>query len=168
MTVLNTHDVLTRVVERVRCKPGWTFRLVTEHESLLLMITVPGWDASGASTTDRLLGILERIRNAQTPIDGAEVDQTVKAAYGEHDRFTVRFPFPVPTATYNERTWRRWVFDCCRRVENHELGEWFRDGSERPFAPLHGPGEDPFTVHEFRPVTDALTTQAGSLREPYE
>lgn len=76
--------------------------------------------------------------------------------------------FPVPTATYNEKTWRRWVFERCRGVENHELGEWFRVGSEWPFAPLHGPGEDPYTVHEFRPVEDALTTQDGSAREPYE
>lgn len=81
---------------------------------------------------------------------------------------TIDHYFPVPTATYNERSWRRWMFEVCRRVENHELGEWFRIGSDRPFAPLHGPGEDPYTVHEYRPVTDALTTQDGSMREPYE
>jgi hypothetical protein len=82
-------------------------------------------------------------------------------------RFVVDHWFPVPTATYNERTWRRWIFERCRGVENHELGEWFRIDGERPFAPLHGPGEDPYTVHEFRPVEDALTTQDGSMREPY-
>jgi hypothetical protein len=75
--------------------------------------------------------------------------------------------FPVPTATYNERSWRRWVFERCRDVENHELGEWFRDGAERPFQPLHGPGEDPYTVHEFRSEVDGLTTQDGSVRAPY-
>ncbi len=73
--------------------------------------------------------------------------------------------FPVPTATYNEKTWRRWMFEMCRRVENHELGEWFRIGTELPFLPLHGPGEDPYTVHEFRLIEDALTTQDGSMRE---
>jgi hypothetical protein len=71
---------------------------------------------------------------------------------------------PVPTATYNEKTWKRWIFEQCRRVENHEIGEWLRWGDERPFAPLHGPGEDPYTVHEYRPEVDALTTQNGSLR----
>ena len=75
--------------------------------------------------------------------------------------------FPVPEATYNEKTWRRWIFERCRGVENHELGEWFRDGDERPFQPLHGPGEDPYAVHEFRPEADGLTTQDGSMREPY-
>jgi hypothetical protein len=80
---------------------------------------------------------------------------------------TIDHYFPVPTATYNEKTWRRWMFEMCRRVENHELGEWFRIGSEMPFAPLHGPGEDPHTVHEFRSAEDALTTQDGSMRRPY-
>lgn len=82
--------------------------------------------------------------------------------------FTVQHVFPVPEATYNEKTWQRWIFEQCRRLENHELGEWFRDGAERPFQPLHGPGEDPYTVHEFRPEADALTTQDGSMRRPYK
>lgn len=76
--------------------------------------------------------------------------------------------FPVPTATYNKKAWRRWMFEVCRRVENHELGEWFRLGDEWPFAPLHGPGEDPYTVHEFRSVEDALTIQDGTVRQPYK
>jgi hypothetical protein len=72
---------------------------------------------------------------------------------------TVRHFFPVPTATYNEKTWRRWIFERCRGVENHELGEWFMIDGQRPFAPLHGPGEDPYTVHEFRDEIDARTLQ---------
>lgn len=79
----------------------------------------------------------------------------------------VRHYFPVPEATYNEKSWQRWMFEMCRRVENHELGEWFRIDEERPFAPLHGPGEDPYTVHEYREIKDALTTQDGSERKPY-
>lgn len=86
-------------------------------------------------------------------------------AYDEDRLMTVDHFFPVPVTTYNEKSWRRWIFEMCRRLENHELGEWFRIGDERPFAPLHGPGEDPYTVHEFREVMDALTTQDGSLRE---
>jgi hypothetical protein len=81
----------------------------------------------------------------------------------ERGNITVRHFHPVPAATYNMKTWRRWLFEQCRRVENHELGEFFRIGDERPFAPLHGPGEDPYTVHEFRGVVDALTTQDGSI-----
>lgn len=81
--------------------------------------------------------------------------------------YTVAHYFPVPTATYNLASWRRWIFEMCRRVENHELGEWFRVAGEWPFAPLHGPGEDPYTVHEYRPIEDALTTQDGSMRSAY-
>jgi hypothetical protein len=86
---------------------------------------------------------------------------------------------PVPTATYNEKTWKRWIYEQCRRVENHEIGEWLRwpkaddihrlTGAavpyERPFAPMHGPGEDPYTVHELRDESDARVTQNGSMRE---
>lgn len=73
--------------------------------------------------------------------------------------------FPVPEATYNERSWRRWVFDCCHGVENHELGEWFRVDGERPFAPLHGPGENPYTVQEYRDDVERRTAQNGTVRE---
>lgn len=85
-------------------------------------------------------------------------------SYDESRPMTVRHFFPVPTTTFNEKSWRRWVFEMCRRLENHELGEWFRLGDERPFAPMHGPGEDPYTVHEFRDEVDARTTQDGSVR----
>lgn len=72
--------------------------------------------------------------------------------------------FPVPPATYNHRAWQRWIFECCRGVENHELGEWFRVGDARPFLPLHGPGESPYVVVEYRDEVDARTTQDGSIR----
>jgi hypothetical protein len=87
-------------------------------------------------------------------------------SYNEEQPFSVRNYFPVPIATYNMKTWRRWIFECCRKVENHELGEWFKIDGERPFAPLHGPGEDPYTVHEFRDEVDARTLQDGSVMQP--
>jgi hypothetical protein len=85
-------------------------------------------------------------------------------AYQPDESFPLSHFFPVPTATYNEASWRRWIFDCCRGVENHELGEWFVIDGQRPFAPLHGPGENPYVVHEYRLATDALITQDGSMR----
>src|SRR5258708_19759530 len=110
----DTHDVLASLVERAKCKPGWTFRLAREDDALRLVITVAGYDSSKP--------------------EGGLIP------------FTVSHYFPVPTATYNEPTWRRWIFDRCRGVENHELGEWFRIGAERPFQPLPRPGEHPSTV----------------------
>lgn len=87
--------------------------------------------------------------------------------YDHSQPFTVNHVHPVPVTTYNEKSWRRWIFEQCRRTMNHELGESLRFGPDeiRPFAPMHGPGEDPYTVHEIRSEEDALTTQGGSLRE---
>lgn len=124
----HTFDTLRELVSRVKCKPGWSFRLMDEGGALRLIITVAGFDS-----------------------------------YDETKPLTVAHFFPVPYATYNEKSWRRWIFEMCRRVENHELGEWFRVGDERHFSPMHGPGEDPYTVHEFRDEVDARTMQDGSI-----
>lgn len=88
-------------------------------------------------------------------------------SYNPKRSFTVNHFQPVPIATYNDATWKRWLFEQCRRVENHELGEWFRFGDVRPFAPMHGPGEDPYMVHSIRPERDALTRQDGSVADSF-
>lgn len=89
--------------------------------------------------------------------------------YDPDSRFVVDHYHPVPITTYNEKTWRRWVYEQCLRTMNHEIGEALTFGPAdeplRPFVPMHGPGEDPYTVHEWRPEADARTTQRGSLRE---
>lgn len=133
-----TFDVLAELVLKTKCKPGWRFRL---------------WDEDGAILSDNPTALRLIIT-----VDGPD-------AYHPENRFPVSHCFPVPTATYNEKTWRRWIFECCRGVENHELGEWFRVGQERPFSPLHGPGEDPYTVHEFRDNVDRRTMQSGGVVE---
>jgi hypothetical protein len=71
---------------------------------------------------------------------------------------------PVPFASFNKLTWRRWLFNRCRASMDHEMGEMVRWGDLRPFAPTHGPGEDPYTVREYRDPIDALTTQSGMVR----
>lgn len=75
---------------------------------------------------------------------------------------------PVPITTFNEKSWRRWIFDQCVKSETHELGEWLRFGSGdkemRPFLPTHGPGEDPYANREYRNEDDAFTRQDGSMR----
>lgn len=86
-------------------------------------------------------------------------------SYPPHTPRTIDHYFPVPPTTFNEKSWQRWVFEQCLLLENHEAGEWFKVGDERPFLPLHGPGEDPYRVHEFRPRADAFVTQDGSMRE---
>lgn len=84
--------------------------------------------------------------------------------YDHSKPFTVNHFHPVPQTTWHEGAWRRWVRDQCMRTMTHEIGEALNFAGVRPFAPMHGPGEDPYTVHEIRPERDALTTQDGSLR----
>lgn len=134
----NTFDVLAALVQKTKCKPGWKFQLRDEGG-------VPFYDKPAAL---RLI----------ITVPGLD-------AYNAENEMNVSHVFPVPTATYNEKAWRRWIFERCRGVENHELGEWFKVGDERPFAPLHGPGEDPYTVHEFRDDVDRRTMQSGRIVE---
>lgn len=126
----------------------------TNHILKALVKTVsakPGW-------TFRLVENEEGLRLVIT-------DTLCANAYAPDKSFPLAHYFPVPPATYNEASWKRWIFDCCRGVENHELGEWVRWGNERPFAPLHGPGENPYVVREFRSDIDRRTTQDGSIRD---
>lgn len=85
--------------------------------------------------------------------------------YDHARKFIVSHVHPVPTTTFNEKSWRRWVFEQCLRTMNHEIGEALNFDGVRPFVPMHGPGEDPYTVHEWRSEEDARTAQDGSLRE---
>lgn len=88
--------------------------------------------------------------------------------YDPDEPFCVSHEHPVPIATYNPKTWRRWIHTQCLRTLTHELGESLRFGTDdaplRPFVPMHGPGEDPYTVHEWRSEEDARMTQRGKLR----
>lgn len=135
VTASDTFDLLQKIVSETKCKPGWSFRLKNDRGARVLVITL-------------------------TTNNNYDPDS-------EPDEYRINHPHPVPIATYNEASWRRWIFDQCIRTMNHELGESLRFGPEevRPFAPMHGPGEDPYTVHEIRPERDALITQNGSLRE---
>lgn len=85
----------------------------------------------------------------------------------ERRPITVSHWKPIPITTYGVGAWKRWLFTQCQEVETHELGEWFRFRDDRPFLPLHGPGENPYVVVEYRDPIDSLTTQNGTVREPY-
>lgn len=140
----NTLEILAKVVTDARCFPNWAFRLIDEDGAHRLVITIEGQNN-----------------------------------YHPEQPFIVSHYHPVPITTYNEKSWRRWIFEQCRRSMTHEIGEALRwpvaddihrlAGAAvpyaRPFAPMHGPGEDPYTAHEIRTERDALTTQDGSLRE---
>jgi hypothetical protein len=71
--------------------------------------------------------------------------------------------FPVPAATYDERSWRRWLFDRLGDVDTHERMEDFVISGERPYAPSHGPGNDPYLVRELSTREDRRTSFRGDL-----
>lgn len=69
----------------------------------------------------------------------------------------------VPAATYNRDSWRRWLFDQFLDVEKHETMEFFKISGERPFPPTHGPGDDPYTVHQLASATQVATNFRGEV-----
>ena len=42
----NTHDILRSLVAKLRCKPGWSFRLKDEDGALRFVVRVVGLDSS--------------------------------------------------------------------------------------------------------------------------
>jgi hypothetical protein len=85
--------------------------------------------------------------------------------YDNTKSFLVSHFHPVPVAVYNKKSWQRWIFDQCIRTMNHELGEAICFNGKRPFAPMHGPGEDPYIVHDNRSDEERRTMQDGSIRK---
>jgi hypothetical protein len=71
--------------------------------------------------------------------------------------------FIVPAATYNRQAWQRWLFEQLLKVETHECMEHFVIDGERPFAPLHGPGADPYVVHEYATDEQRRTRFTGEV-----
>lgn len=77
--------------------------------------------------------------------------------------YRVHHYFIVPAATYNRDAWRRWLFEQFAKVELHETMENFVIDGKRPFAPLHGPGCDPYVVHEYATDEQKRTRFTGEL-----
>ncbi len=91
----------------------------------------------------------------------------------------VKHYFAVPPATYNEASWTRWLFDRLGDVDTHERMEDFTFEAadpgrvdhlavpdtelERPFAPNHGPGEDPYRITELTTDEARRTSFRGEL-----
>lgn len=165
----NTFDTLRVLLRRTTCKPGWTFRLEDDDEGFRLVILAPCEDSRAAPTyvTDAELEMVQDIVGSTGRLSNAERCR-IYERFRHHFRVPMRYIginhyFPVPTTTWNEKSWRRWIFECCRKVEDHELGEWFLVGGERPFAPLHAPGCDPYTIREVSTEEEARTDQHGNV-----
>lgn len=129
---------LVELVARVRYKPGWQFWIGDIDRGqgstgLTLIITIAGPDSYDPASTIR-----------------------------------VNHYLPVPPAAYDERSWRRWLFEQILLVERHECCEFFQlatadGGTQRPFAPSHGPGNDPYLVRELGTREDQRMSFRGEL-----
>lgn len=71
--------------------------------------------------------------------------------------------FPVPAATYDERSWMAWLFERLGDVDTHERMEDFVVDGERPAAPSHGPGNNPYLVRWVSTDIDRRTSFRGVL-----
>jgi len=146
-------QVLADLVAKLRYRPGWTFTLAD----------------------------IERGKQQPGEIEGGlTLVITTKGYNGYHpelgETYQVNHFIPVPPATYDERSWTRWLFDTLLLVERHEACEFFRyewravsdaerDNlvTERPYAPSHGPGNDPYIVREVGTVIDQRTSFRGTI-----
>jgi hypothetical protein len=112
--------VLADLVDLMAYRPGWTFAL--SHQDR-------GQGSEGLTFIVTSLGY-----------------DTYNPDRGE--TYRVRHFFPVPPAAFNEQSWRRWLLDRMVEIETHECCEFFQIDGERPYAPQHGPGNDPYVIFE--------------------
>lgn len=128
-------EMLHSLVGRLKYKKGWTFWLEDKDR--------------GQGSKGLTLVILLETEDSYNP--GAP--------------FRVVHYMIVPSASYNEISWKRWLFDQILLVERHEAAEYFKIDDSRPYAPHHGPGFDPYQVFEHGEISDAQTTFRGERFE---
>lgn len=71
----------------------------------------------------------------------------------------------VPAAAYDRRSWQRWLLDQILLVERHECCEFFQIDGKRPYAPNHGPGNDPYIIFDHATIQEARTDYLGNKRD---
>lgn len=133
---------LAAVIAEVSYRPGWEFTL------------------TGSEYERDHAGVHGSAAGGMTLIIFADVNDSHHPAL----RRPVNHLFEVPTATYNREAWTRWLFERCRDVETHEAMEWFRVGGEQPFAPVHAPGHDPYTVVQLTTDEARRTSFLGKVK----
>lgn len=126
---------LRSLVERLTYKVGWTFNLVDNLDR--------GQESKGMTLVIAL-------------------DTT--NSYDPKQHFVVNHYMIVPAASFDERSWKRWLFDQILLVEQHEASEFFKIDNSRPFAPNHGPGNDPYAIRELGILEDAQVDHRGVMR----
>lgn len=73
--------------------------------------------------------------------------------------------FPVPPAAFDRRSWQRWLLEQFLAVERHEACEFFTIDGDKPYAPHHGPGNDPYIIFDHGTDEDVRTSFRGEVKE---
>jgi len=128
---------LASLVARLRYRAGWRFALADINR---------GQGSEGLTLVITTLGV-----NSYHP---------------EETDYRVNHYLPVPPAAYDERSWRRWLFEQVRLVELHECMEFFQVGDDKPFAPSHGYGQNPYLVRELGTEQDRRMPFRNEINEP--
>ena len=81
------------------------------------------------------------------------------------ETYRVNHYMPVPPAAFDRRSWRRWLLEQCMLVDRHEACEFFQIDGERPYAPSHGPGNDPYLIREVGTDEDVRTSFRGVVKD---
>lgn len=129
--------ILAALVEELRYRPGWRFALQEEDR-----------DQGSKGLTFSVVALGYNSYH----VDRGEV-------------YRVKHDFPVPPAAFNAQSWRRWLLDCLIKVETHEACEFFMIDGDRPYAPHHGPGHDPYVVFELGTDEEARTSFRGEVKD---
>lgn len=83
--------------------------------------------------------------------------------YNPTEQLRVNHLFPVPPAAFDRRSWQWWLFNQLLLVEQHECMEFFQIDGVRPYAPMHGPGNDPYLITVERTDVDTRTDFRGKV-----
>lgn len=129
--------VLANLVRQCKYRSGWKINLYANLDR--------GQGSEGCTLVIQTVGY-----DSYNPDDG--------------QNYRVNHYMPVPPAAYNERNWKRWLFDQLLLVERHECMEFFKIGKKRPYAPHHGPGNDPYNIFDHGEAIDTRTMYTGEVK----
>lgn len=129
---------LRALVDGLAYRPGWQFHLADDLDR--------GQGSQGLTLT-----ILTSGYNSYHPEQGPN--------------YRVYHYMPVPPAAYNEKSWRRWLLEQILLVERHEACEFFTIDGEHPYAPNHGPGNDPYIIFDLSTDEERRTSFRGEVKE---
>lgn len=131
-----TPTILLDLVYGLKYRPGWTFTIIDDLDR-------------GQGSEGMTLDIVTSGYNSYHPERG----QT----------YAVHHYMPVPPAAYDKRSWQRWLLDQILLIERHEACEFFEIDGQRPYAPHHGPGNDPYIIFDHGTDIDARTSFRGTM-----